>query len=128
MSQATRKNRYDDVYYEIAQYQRIIGLLRAEVAEYNNKLENTLSQNTQYQQGIDSLKVEIAQYKSKLDSVISEIAQQKNTDLITNETVERKNTPAQASSGVVQDERILHSLSTDIAKLKKDLESIVVEV
>src|SRR5437870_2792480 len=128
MSQTTRKSRYDDVYHEIAQYQQIIGSLRAEIAEYNNRLDNTLSDNIQYQQGIDSLKVEIAQYKSKLDTVISEIAQQKNADLITNEAVECKNTPVQASSGVVQNERILHSLSTDIAKLKKDLESITVEV
>src|SRR2546427_711199 len=128
MSQATRKSRYDDVYHEIAQYQRIIGSLRAEIAEYNNRLENTLSDNIQYEQVIESLSEEVTEYKSKLDTVISEIAEQKNNDLITNETVERKNTRAQASSGGVQDERIFRSLSADIAKLKKDLESIVVEV
>src|SRR2546425_500310 len=128
MSQATRKSRYDDVYHEIAQYQQIIDSLRTEVSEYKNKLDNTLSQSTQYQQNIDSLKAEIAQYKNKLDSVISERAQKKNTELPRQEVYEDKNTHAQTSSGAAQDELILHSLGTDIAKLKKDLESITVEV
>src|SRR5437667_176152 len=127
MSQATRKSRYDEVYHEIAQYQQIIDSLRAEIAEYNNRLENTLSDNIQYEQVIESLEEEVTQYKSKLDTVISQRTQ-KNTDLPREEEDESKNTPAETLSGVVQNERILHSLSTDIAKLKKDLESIVVEV
>src|SRR5438445_652928 len=142
MSQATRKSRYDDVYHEIAQYQQIIDSLRAEVSEYKSNLGNILSDNIQYEQVIESLvdevteyksklgliSSEIAQYKNKLDSVISERAQKKNTELPRQEVYEDKNTHAQTSSGAAQDELILHSLGTDIAKLKKDLESITVEV
>src|SRR3989442_1654178 len=128
MSQATRKSRYDDVYHEIAQYQQIIDSLRAEVSEYKSNLGNILSDNIQYEQVIESLVDEVTQYKNKRDSVISERAQKKNTELPRQEVYEDKNTHAQTSSGAAQDELILHSLGTDIAKLKKDLESITVEV
>ena len=71
MSQETHKDKFDDVFHEIEQYQQIINSLREEMDKYKNNLGNALSQNTQYQQIIDSLKAEISEYKNKLDNIIS---------------------------------------------------------
>src|SRR5207245_8779139 len=97
------------------------------VAEYKSNVSSTLSDTVQYQQIIDSLKAEISEYKSKHDTMISEKAQKKNTDLQREETFANDNnlfdTPSYLDD---EDERILYSLITDIAKLKRNLESMAV--
>src|SRR5438876_6435957 len=93
--------------------------------KYKNNLDNALSQNTQYQQIIDSLKAEISEYKNKLETMISGQAQQKNIDFQREETFENDNNSSGTSPHLDdEDERILHSLSINIAKLKRNLQSI----
>ena len=153
MPQGTHKSRSDDILHEIAQYQQIIDSLRAEIheykktlgsispqitqyqqviasvkseiAQYQSKIADITSQNTQYQQIIDSLRVEIYEYQSKPDTVISEQAQHENMDLPGDEIEYNNDSPQTLSHEDTQDEQTLQSLSLHIAKLKRNLESII---
>ena len=153
MPQGTHKNRSDDIFHEIAQYQQIIDSLRAEIyeykktlgsispqiaqyqqvitsvkaeiAQYQSKIADITSQNTQYQQIIDSLRAEIYEYQSKSETVISEQPQDKNMDLPSEEIEYNNDSPHTLSHDDIQDEQTLQSLSVHIAKLKRNLESIV---
>ena len=97
MPQGTHKSRSDDILHEIAQYQQII----------------------------DSLRAEIYEYQSKPDTVISEQAQHENMDLPGDEIEYNNDSPQTLSHEDTQDEQTLQSLSLHIAKLKRNLESII---
>ena len=153
MAQGTHRNRSDDIFHEIvhyqqiidslraeiyeykktlglvspqiAQYQQVITSVRAEIAEYQSRLANITSQNTQYQQIIDSLRAEIYEYKSKLDTVISEQAKYKDIDLPSKEIEYNNDSPSTLPYEDIEDEQTLQSLSVHIAKLKRNLDSII---
>src|SRR5438445_285453 len=129
MYQETLKDKFDALFHEIVQYQQIINSLRAEISEYKSKMGSILPEITRYHQTINSLKKEISEYKNKLDTMISERAQQENIDLLRAEIANYNNDPARVSSyGYIEDERILDLLGSDIARLKQNLDSIIVEV
>jgi len=103
--------------------------IKAEVAESKNKPVQTASNELQsYWQIIDSLRAELIQYKSKLDTMTAERSRQDNVDLLKREIAEFKNSgPRTLPSGDDVNKRIIHSLGTDIEKLRKNLELVMVE-
>src|SRR5438128_345929 len=102
----------------------MIDSLRTEIAEQKSRLDAVISERPQ-QHSVNLLREEIVEYKDKLETIISGQAQQKNIDFQREETLENDNNLSGTSPHLDdEDERTLHSLSIDIAKLKRNLQSI----
>jgi len=104
-----------------------VDLLRQEVIQYKSKLD-TMTAERSRQDNVDLLRQEVIQYKSKLDTMTAERSRQDNVDLLKREIAEFKNSgPRTLPSGDDVNKRIIHSLGTDIEKLRKNLELVMVE-
>src|SRR5437867_5627232 len=112
---------------ELQSYWQIIDSLRAELIQYKSKLDAMTAERSR-QDNVDLLRQEVIQYKSKLDTMTAERSKQDNVDLLKREIAEFKNSvPRTLPSGEDVNKRIIHSLGTDIEKLRKNLELVMVE-
>src|SRR3989475_13241522 len=102
---------------ENTQYQQTINSLRAELAEYRNRMELMVSERNQ-QSGVYSLRAELAEYRNRMELMVSERNQQGDDDTLSAEQVEYNKKIITIIPKNIHNEHTIESHEDEIVKYK----------